>query len=182
MGDLRYVEPVLLITAAFSHYDGAFDWARERLTQTWGPIALESPQFEFAETDYYIPTMGGPIRIGFWAFERLVDPGELPQIKLQANDWEAEYTGLGRHPEPRPLNLDPGYVTSAKLVLASTKDHAHRIYLSRGIFAEVTLYYKDRHWQHREFTFPNYRRADYQAFFSECRDYLRAALRHKDRP
>ena len=106
-----------------------------------------------------VPRWAGRIRIGFWAFERLIDPSELPQIKLQANDWEAEYTGLGRHPESRPLNLDPGYVTSAKLVLASTKDHAHRIYLSRGIFAEVTLYYKDRHWQHREFTFPNYRRA-----------------------
>ncbi len=180
MGDLRYVEPVLPITAAFSRYDAALDWARERLTQAWGPIALESPLFDFAETDYYIPTMGGPIRICFWAFERLVDPGQLPEIKLQANDSEAEYTRLGRHPEPRPLNLDPGYVTSAKLVLASTKDHAHRIYLNRGIFAEVTLYYKDRHWQHREFTFPNYRRADYQAFFSECRDFLRAALRQKD--
>ena len=106
MGELRYVEPVLLITAAFSHYDAVPIRARERLTHSWGPIALESPQFEFAETDYYIPTMGGPIRIGFWAFERLVDPSELPQIKLQANDWEAEYTDPAG-PEPRPLNLDP---------------------------------------------------------------------------
>jgi hypothetical protein len=75
--------------------------------------------------------------------------------------------------EPRPLNLDPGYLTPAKLVLASTKDHAHRIYLSRGIYAEVTLFYKDRHWQPREWTFPDYRRADYQEFFSQCRAYLR---------
>ncbi len=180
MGDLRRVEPVLPITAAFSHHDAALDWARERTAQAWGPVALESPRFEFAETDYYRPTMGGPIQIVFWAFERLVDPGTLPEIKLQANAWEAEYAGLGWHGEPRPLNLDPGYITSAKLVLASTKDHAHRIYLSRGIFAEVTLYYKDRSWQHREFTFPNYRRPDYQAFFSQCRDYLREALRHRD--
>ncbi len=181
MGDLRYVEPVLPITAAFSRYEAALDWARERMAEAWGPVALVSPTFDFAETDYYLPTMGGPIHIVFWAFERLVDPGTLPEIKLQANAWEAEYTGLGRHPEPRPLNLDPGYLTSAKLVLASTKDHAHRIYLSRGIFAEVTLYFKLGHWQHREFTFPNYRRADYQAFFSQCRDYLRDALRHRDR-
>ena len=83
MGDLRYVEPVLLITAAFSHYDAAFDWARERLTQTWGPIALESPQFEFAETDYYIPTMGGPIRIAQMSGQ-VASFGFVPLIQLAA--------------------------------------------------------------------------------------------------
>jgi hypothetical protein len=72
------------------------------------------------------------------------------------------------------LNLDPGYITQAKLVLASTKDHAHRIYLADGIFAEVTLSYKHRRWQPHEWTFPDYRRDDYQAFFTQCRDYLRA--------
>ena len=160
---------------------GPLSW----LTHSWGPIdVLESPRFDFAETGYYLPTMGGPIQIVLWAFERLVDPAELVPIKLQANDFEAEYTGLGRHPEPRPLNLDPGYVTSAKLVLASTKDHAHRIYLSRGIFAEVTLYYKDRRWQHREFSRSRIIAAPTtRAFFSECREYLRSfPLRLKDRP
>ena len=61
----------------------------------------------------------------------------------------------------------------AKLVLASTKDHAHRLYLAQGIYAEVTLYYKDRQWQHRDWTFPDYRREDYQQFFSACRELLR---------
>jgi hypothetical protein len=59
------------------------------------------------------------------------------------------------------------------------------LYLSRGIFAEVTLFYKDRRWQHRDWTFPDYRRDDYQKFFSECRDYLRrreSARRHGDLP
>jgi hypothetical protein len=74
---------------------------------------------------------------------------------------------------PRPLNLDPGYLGLGKLVLASTKDHAHRLYLSRGIYAEVTLNYQDRGWRHHDWTFPDYRRADYQQFFSQCRDYLR---------
>jgi hypothetical protein len=63
-------------------------------------------------------------------------------------------------------------MTPAKLVLASTKDHAHRIYLSQGIYAEVTLFYRDREWQAREWTFPDYRRADYHAFFDACRNYL----------
>ena len=105
-------------------------------------------------------------------FEQLIDPAALAEIKRQTNEWEAEYAALGRHPEPRPLNLDPGYITPAKLVLASTKDHAHRIYLRDGIYAEVTLAYRQRQWQPLEWTYPDYRRDDYQRFFSECRNWL----------
>ncbi|MDZ4819425.1 MAG: DUF4416 family protein [Planctomycetota bacterium] len=76
--------------------------------------------------------------------------------------------------ESRPLNLDPGYITAAKLVLASTKDHTHRIYLSQGIFAEITLFYRHKRWEHHEWTFPDYRREDYQAFFTSARKYLQS--------
>jgi hypothetical protein len=82
-----------------------------------------------------------------------------------------------RHPEPRPLNLDPGYLTLGKLVLASTKDFAHRIYLHSGVYAEVTLFYKHHRWQHHEYTFADYRRADYQRFLSECRERLHEKLK-----
>ena len=92
--------------------------------------------------------------------------------KGQTNEWEAEYAALGRHPELRPLNLDPGYITAAKLVLASTKDHAHRIYLQRGIYAELTLTYRHRQWRALDWTYPDYRRDDYQAFFSRCREWV----------
>ena len=116
--------------------------------------------------------MGTDLNKQFLAFERLIDPAALADIKRQTNDWEAEYAALGRHAEPRPLNLDPGYITPAKLVLASTKDHAHRIYLRDGIYAEVTLAYRHRQWQPLEWTYPDYRREDYQRFFTRCRDYL----------
>ena len=100
-----------------------------------------SDAFDFTETDYYTATMGTGLKKQFVAFERLIDPAALADIKRQTNAWEAEYAALGRHAEPRPLNLDPGYITPAKLVLASTKDHAHRLYLRDGIYAEVTLAY-----------------------------------------
>ena len=76
-----------------------------------------------------------------------------------------------------PLNLDPGYVTLAKLVLASTKDHAHRIYLADCIYAEVTLSYRGGAWQPFEWTYPDYRRADFHVFFTRCRELLRHAGR-----
>jgi hypothetical protein len=77
-------------------------------------------------------------------------------------------------PESRPLNLDPGYLTEAKLVLASTKDRDHRVYLDRGIYAEVTLHYqRGRGWQPRPWTYPDYRSEPYLQFFTRCRQYLR---------
>ena len=173
MGDIAEPAPVLLLLAAFSRHSAALEWARDRAASAWGPIVLESPHFNFAETSYYEPTMGADLQKSFFAFQRLIDPEGIVDCKLAANRWEAEYAERGGHPEPRPLNLDPGYLTPAKLVLASTKDHAHRIYLARGIFAEVTLYYKDRRWREREWTFPDYRRADFQSFFEQCREYLR---------
>jgi Domain of unknown function (DUF4416) len=172
MGDIRRPAPVLLIVAATSRHEAALTWARQRCEGHFGKVVLESAPFEFTETDYYTPTMGTELKKQFLAFERLIDAADLAAIKLQTNDWEAEYAALGRHAESRPVNLDPGYITPAKLVLASTKDHAHRIYLRDGIFAEVTLVYRQRKWQPLEWTYPDYRRDDYQQFFSECREWL----------
>jgi hypothetical protein len=179
MGEISQPDPVLLVLAAFSRHDDALDWARDKATAAWGPIALASDRFAFDETNYYQPTMGSDLKKCFWAFERLADPAALADVKLQTNAWELQYAGLGRCPEERPLNLDPGYLTLAKLVLASTKDHAHRLYLSRGIYAEVTLTYKDRRWQSHPWTFPDYQRSDYQAYFTECRDLLHARVRQE---
>jgi hypothetical protein len=165
---------VLPILAAFSRYDEALEWGCHRAAEFFGTVALASPKFAFRETDYYTPTMGAELTKCFWAFEPLRNPGELARWKRQAIQWEAEYAALGRRPEKRPLNLDPGYITLAKLVLASTKDHAHRIYLGQDIFAEVTLYFKDGRWQPRDWTFPDYRRADYHEFFLAARQFLRA--------
>jgi hypothetical protein len=172
MGAIHEPSPVLLIVAASSRYVAALDWGLEQLTGQYGPVDLVSDALDFTETDYYTATMGVDLKKQFFAFERLIDAAALADIKRQTNQWEAEYAARGQHPEPRPLNLDPGYITPAKLVLASTKDHAHRMYLRDGIFAEVTLSYRGGTWQPLEWTYPDYRRADYQSFFSQCRDAL----------
>ena len=181
MGEPTPHAPARRIVAAFSRYAAALEWARGEATAVWGPISLASDLFHFRETDYYHATMGDDLLKVFWVFERPMDLAELVADKLLSGTLEAAYAKLQRHPEPRPLNLDPGYLTSAKLVLASTKDHAHRIYLSRGIYAEVTLHYQQRSWRRHEWTFPDYRRADYQEFFTHARDQLRRQER-QERP
>lgn len=172
MGELRQHPRAMLLVAVITRHDAALDWARERCINAYGPLALESQTFPFIETDYYEPTMGPGLGTTFLTFQQNYDVGETAVTKLQTNAWEAEYAALGRHPESRPLNLDPGYLTSAKLVLSSTKDHTHRLYLGQGIFGEITLFYRHGAWRDHEFTFPNYRRADYHEFFSACRYWL----------
>jgi hypothetical protein len=177
MGQVSLPSRALLLLAAFSRHQAALAWARERAVAAWGPVARQSPTFEFDQTEYYQPTMGSGLRKVFFTFTETIDPGRLTEIKLVTNAWEQEYAEASEHAEPRPLNLDPGYLTLGKLVLASTKDFCHRVYLDRGIYAEVTLFYRHGRWEHHPWTFADYRREDYQQFFSECRDYLHRNLR-----
>lgn len=177
MGAVSPPLPALLLIAAFSRHDSALDWVARRVSGAWGEIALASPRFEFAETSYYESSMGAGLKKCFWACREPIDQGRIADLKLTANAWEEEYSRFAGHAEGRPLNIDPGYLTAAKVVLASTKDHAHRIYISQGIYAEVTLYYRRNAWRAHDWTFPDYRRADYHAFFSECRDYLKHYVR-----
>jgi len=174
MGTIQPHAPVLRIVAAFSRYEEALDWGRDQAVAAWGPLAMESERFVFTETTYYQKSMGDSLRKTFWAFEERIDPAEVVDAKLQSNTWEEEYQAAAGKAEERPLNLDPGYLTEAKLVLATTKDRDHRIYLDRGIYAEVTLHYHAKKWSPREWTYPDYRREDFQAFFTECRQWLRS--------
>lgn len=175
MGAIQTPTPALLIIAASSRYDDALTWGIRQAEAVYGQLAAVSDAFDFTETEYYAAEMGAQLKKQFWAFAAPIDPGRLSAVKRQTNVWEGEYVRLQVHPEPRPLNLDPGYITLAKLVLASTKDHAHRIYLAEGIYAEVTLSYRKAGWQPFDWTYPDYRRTDFQAFFSRCRQILREA-------
>ena len=100
----------VLMMAAFSRYDEALDWARDRAVETFGPVAIESDTFEFDQTDYYRSTMGPDLRKVFFTFGAPFDAADLPEVKLTTDRWEQEYAAAADHPEPRPLNIDPGYL------------------------------------------------------------------------
>ena len=164
----------------FSRHAAALDWAKGVAVQHWGPTVLTSPCFVHEETRFYEQTMGTGLRKTFLAFEQLIDPSTVADRKLQTNEWEETYRTLVDVPEERPLNLDPGYLTEAKLVLASTKDRDHRIYLSRGVFAEITLAFHGGRWTTRPWTYPDYQQPDYHQFLTRCRDFLRRCYRERD--
>ena len=109
-------------------------------------------------------------------FERLIEADRLPEIKRQTNQLEEELAPLLQSVK-RPVNLDPGYIEQAKVILASTKNFYHRIYLGRGIFGEVTMHFKNNTFQFFPWTYPDYQSKDYQEFFLKLRHIYRSQLR-----
>jgi len=140
-----------------------FAWTLEELKALWGEHEDVSPPVPFTATDYY-RDIAPRLARRFVCFGGLAGAGELPDWKLAAVDVE------GRSRSPRIVNIDPGYVDGARLVLASTKDHAHRIYLRDGIFAEVTMRFRFGKWMPFDYTFPDFASGVYDKFLSAARE------------
>jgi len=144
------------------------------LEEKFGPIDLRSPNWSFELTDYYTPEMGPNLVRRIVSFETLIDPGFLVDAKLTTNALELELTRQLRGPDRgRIVNLDAGYLTLGQMVLATTKSYSHRIYLNKGIWAEVTLrYYKGR-YEKWEWTYPDYADGRYNEFLLAMREKLK---------
>ncbi len=167
------VRLALRLVAVTASSQPAIEWFCDQAAPNWGAVALRSPLFDFNQTDFYEVEMGANLCKQLLAFATLMDPAELPDAKLLANVWEKEYADTAGGTVPRPVNIDPGYLTEAKLVLASTKDRDHRIYLRDGIYAEITLDYHQRRWRTSRWTYPDYQQQSYFDFLTLCRDFLR---------
>jgi hypothetical protein len=175
MGIIRTPEPVKLFVGVLTSISETVPVAEEKLTAVFGNVDTRSEPFLFDMTHYYDESMGTPIYRYFISFEKLIEPSEIAAVKTKTNDLESAF--LAGHPGfERPINLDPGYVEQSKIVLASTKNFFHRILISGGIYAEVTLHYQDGAWQSLPWTFPDYKTARYHPYFSSLRNLYRGQL------
>ena len=165
MGHITPAQPVKLVVGMLSAHPSLLAQAAERLAALYGQPDYHSAILPFAYTDYYLGEMGPGLLRQFVAFAELVAPADLPQIKLQTNALEAELAQAGR----RRVNLDPGYLCAGKLVLATTKDQQHRLYLGQGIYGEVTLRYRQGAWRPWDWTYPDYRSPEYGQIFAAIR-------------
>ncbi|HJT75965.1 MAG TPA: DUF4416 family protein, partial [Gemmataceae bacterium] len=141
-----------------------------------GPVALAGPPYPFTETRYYEPTMGPALQKQLLAFDRLLPPEALADVKRRTNALEDRLARSGTYPEPRPLNLDPGTLGLGKFLLATTKDQAHRVYLRDGIYAEVTLHFQAGAFVPWLWTYADYRRPAVLDFLKRCRMFYRQRL------
>lgn len=180
MGLPKEHRPVKLIVGMFTAQETLFDTARMELAKAYGPVDHTSPVWPFDFTTYYAEEFGEDLLRQFITFSELIDPSTLPEIKLMTNGLEQSFAVQGR----RQINVDPGYIDLSKLVLATTKNHQHRVYLGQGIYAEVTLRFTRQSFRPWEWTYPDYRTDHYVEFFNHARQtYLeQLAKTQEDQP
>ncbi|MDP2943466.1 MAG: DUF4416 family protein [Candidatus Omnitrophota bacterium] len=168
MGLVRKANKVKLVVGMISNDPNLLLRLEKTLEWRFGPIDFRTALLDFAYTDYYEPEMGSNLKRQFVSFRRLIDPERLPDIKLYTNKVELQ-NSVARNRPSRKVNMDPGYLTEGKLVLATTKDQQHRMFLNKGIYAEVTLRYVEKTFLPWDWTYSDYKTKEYIDIFNEIR-------------
>jgi hypothetical protein len=176
MGNITQPLPVKLFVGILTSIPGLLPDAEKYLSERFGAIDSRSVPFPFEWTRYYDKDMGTPISRYFLGFENLIEPPFIADAKKATNEMESLFA-LQQPRVPRPINLDPGYIEESKLVLASTKNYYHRILISGGIYAEVTLHFERGAWRTLPWTFPDYASNSYHAYFVSLRNLYRKQLK-----
>ena len=180
MWKLKEPRPAKLIVGILASNHQCLHAAAELVTRKLGGADIASEVWPFDKTDYYKGQTGPRILRQFLSIEKLVDPGRLAKIKLQTNKLEQKLAKALKLPLPRPVNLDPGIIEPSKLVLATTKNYSHRIYIGKNMYAEVTLIYDKGSWKPLDYTYPDYRQQCYFDFFEKVRTRLLEQLKLSD--
>lgn len=131
-----------------------------------GPADFESDELQFNSTEYYEKEFGKDLKRRFLSFKQLVWPQGLVKIKTNTDKLERRLALAGL----RRINIDPGLLSLSKVILASRKDYKHRIFLKKGIYAEVTLYYQKKSFRPWEWTYPDYKTPEYIRIFNQIRN------------
>jgi len=155
----------------------ALDASIKTIEANFGSLDLTSDVWPFKQTDYYKDQTGINILRQFVSINELIEPGKIAGIKHQTNKIEQDLAENLKHQWPRPVNLDPGIIEPSKLVLATTKNYSHRIYIGQKMYAEVTLIYDKGKWKPFEYTYPDYKQQEYWDFFSKVRKKLLEQLK-----
>lgn len=172
MSQPRPAQPAKLVVALLLGDKGRLPQIADMLQEKFGALDMVSPWMAFRYTHYYQSEMGAPLFRRIFAFKHLIYQGQLAQIKCQTNEVEQSLARQGR----RCVNIDPGYLLYERFVLATGKNYAHRIYIGKGIYADLTLVYQKGGYQPLQWTYPDYRADDMQAFLLMVRKKYGADL------
>ncbi len=170
-------QPVKLFCGVLFSDETLLNQATENLVVTYGALDYKSPLYPFDMTDYYQAEMGTPIYRIFLSFRPLINPGRLAGIKIECNKLEDALAIAGQ----RKVNLDSGYLDYDKVVLASAKYNAHKIYLDLGIYADLTLRYEKGRFIPSQWCFPDFRTGVYESAFLHMRALYKGQLRKLDK-
>jgi hypothetical protein len=183
MWELKKPKLVKLIIGILASERKVLSAAMEAIEDRFDRVDLASDVWPFTHTQYYKDQTGPNILRQFVSIDRLIDPGKLSKIKHKTNKLEQKLAAKLKIPLPRPVNLDPGIIEPSKLILASTKNYSHRIYIGKKIFAEVTLIFDKGYWRPLPYTYLDYRQECYFEFFEKVRtrllEQLKQSAQHK---
>jgi len=176
MGEAHAARRVNLICGLLAGRTGWLEEARRRLEEAFGPVDAESEIRPFDSTDYYEREMGPDLLRQIVSFRDLIDPGDIAVVKHATNRMERDLAGDLHECPARPVNLDPGYIAPGKMVLATTKDYSHRIYVGEGIYAECTLRWRNKRFESWEWTYPDYCMEWCRRFLAQVRKLYKQKL------
>jgi hypothetical protein len=179
MWKLNDPKPVKLIIGILAANHQCLHTAADSLSDKFGKVDLSSEVWPFIQTDYYKEQTGPRILRQFISIKRLIEPSLLAKIKRRTNKLEQKLAKKLALPLTRPVNLDPGIVEPSKLVLATTKNFSHRIYIGNKMYAEVTLIFDKGCWRPQAYTYPDYKQQCYFDFFDKVRIRLLEQLKSK---
>lgn len=171
----RQSEPALLVASVLGATPELVSAAVERMAEQFGELVFVSEPLAFAWTEYYGEELGTEPARRFLAVRQLLDdPARLADIKRACCRLEV---ALGRPGGGRQVNIDPGYLNASQVVVASTKPRAHRIYLGRGVYADLMLLFADDAWGGMPWTYPDYASKELRAMFASLRQIYLASRR-----
>ncbi len=170
MSILQTPPPAKLVCSIFSQQERLISRVADVLSGAYGTIDFETPVMLFDWTSYYEPEFGNSLKRIFMSFTEMVFQDALAEIKHATNRLEQEFSKEGK----RRVNIDPGILTAERLVLATGKNYSHRIYLGRGVYADLTFIYRKGSFRPLPWTYPDYVSREVIEFWNNVRkSYLK---------
>lgn len=166
-------DPVKLISSLFSPDKDLIDTVIGEMAKIFGSVDWISPELLFDRTKYYAREMGWPLHRRFISFSQLAPADHLVEIKLKTNEVEQQHIREGN----RLVNIDPGYISPERLILATGKNYVHRVYLKKGIYADLTLLFQRGSFGPLKWTYPDYAAPEIIGFFNEIRERYMEQMR-----
>jgi len=169
MSQRRAPKAAALVVSVIYRVEERFDEAASRMAAAWGePERIVGP-FPFDKTEYYRREMGEKLLRRFFVSGRPVPRDSLAAIKNVAEGIEREFSEEGR----RTVNVDPGLLTEESFILATGKNCSHRIYLGDGVFADLTLVFRQGEYRPLPWTYPDYASDEIRSLLGRIRERFR---------
>ena len=170
MSILQTPPPAKLICSIFSQQESLISIVGNALSGAYGTADFKSSVIPFDWTSYYEPEFGSSLKRIFISFTELVFQDTLAEIKHATHKLEQEFSEEGK----RQVNIDPGILTAERLVLATGKNFPNRIYLGRGVFADLMFIYRKDSFMPLPWTYPDYASQEVIEFWNNVRkSYLK---------